>query len=444
MMRTAIVLILMLSSFAAPAVQLDPWLKPGFTIRDQNHRPSASSIEADSFFIEGRLGLSDTLTNEWSWFIDARTQVFTKDASLIDDNELERSIDNDENYFLQLREAWIRYAGLTNYPNEYLTLGLQRLRERTGLWWDVDIESLSWYGDTTKLDWLIAFGQEFETFRTESKLLQQNEKVFRVFGETSWDWQAYHSIDVRFAHATQDGDPLINLNRLSGIGNNVNVNWLAIGLSSEWTEQRYASQWAYRLEWIEQRGDTTFLSTTNQTLPKDIRSRAFDAGVRYTFSNNTVSIGLTFVKGSGGNTETETNNFSQTGLHTNRARHFGNDQYMYRFNEALRADLSNLEHMSVFVSWDPYAYLQTVVMLGMYSKSDDQQPIFVTGRPIDSVAGEKYVGKSADVNLTYYPQNQTFWNMNLLRFRVGVFTPGAGLTDQSTDFRMTLEAQFRY
>lgn len=434
----------MISSFAARAVQLDPWLKPGFTIREQNHRPNASNIEADSFFIEGRLGLSDTLTNDWSWFIDARAQFFSEDASLIDDNELERSIDNDENYFLQLREAWVRYVGITDYPNEYLTLGLQRLRERTGLWWDVDIESLSWYADTTQLDWLIAVGQEFETFRTESKLLRQNKKVFRVFGETSWDWQAYHTIDVRFAHAKQDGDPLININRLSGVGNNANVNWLAIGLSSEWTEQRYASQWAYRLEWIEQRGDTTFLSATNQTLLKKIRSRAFDAGVRYTFSNNPVSVGLTYIKGSGGNTATETNNFSQTGLHTNRARHFGNDQYMYRFNEALRADLTNLQHTSVFVAWDPNAYLQAVFMLGLYAKSDDQQPIFVNGRPLDSVVGEKNVGNSADLNLTYYPQNQRFWNINLLRFRAGVFIPDTGLTDQSTDFRMTLEAQFRY
>ena len=275
-------------------------------------------------------------------------------------------------------------------------------------------------------------------------MLNQNKDVFRVFGETSWDWQAYHSVDFRFAHAKQDGDQLIDVNRPSAIGSNANVSWLAIGLSSEWTEQRYQSQWAYRLEWIEQRGDTTFLSTTKQALTKHIRSSAFDAGVRYRFTDTTVSVGLTYVKGSGGNTATQTNNFSQTGMHTNRARHFGNDQYMYRFNEALRADLTNLQQMSVFVSWDPCAYLQTVVMLAVYEKSDDQQPIYVTGRPIDSVAGEKSVGKSADLNLTYYPQNQRFWNMNLLRFRAGVFSPNAGLTDQSTDFRMTLEAQFRY
>ena len=165
-MKTLLVCALILSSFTAHGVELVPWLKPGFTLRDQNHRPGGTSIEADSIFIEARLGLTDTFTSEWSWSIDARAQFFTEDAYLIDDNELERTLDNNENYFLQLREAWVRYAGLTDYPNEYVTIGLQRLRESTGLWWDVDIESLSWFGDTTQLDWLIAIGQEFETFRT--------------------------------------------------------------------------------------------------------------------------------------------------------------------------------------------------------------------------------------------------------------------------------------
>lgn len=443
-MRTAIALTLTLSSFVTQAFQWDPWIKPGFTKRNQNHRTSTSSIEADSFFIEARLGASDSLSEEWSWSFDARAKAFTEEASLIDDNDLERTLDNDENYYLQLREAWVRYSGLTDYPKEYLTFGLQRLRERTGLWWDVDIESLSWYGDTTQLDWTIVVGQEFETFRTESELLPQNQEVFRVFGGASWDWQAYHSVDIRFAYADQNNNQLLDENRLYAKGQNANVSWLAIGLSSEWTEQRYASRWAYRFEWIQQRGDATFLGSTNQAQLKDINSYAIDTGIRYSLSNNPIFIGLTYVKGSGGSSDTETNNFSQTGLHTNRGRYFGNNQYMYRFNEALRADLTNLQQISAFLSWEPNASWQTVVMLGIYEKNNDQQPIFVTGRPIDSVAGKKSIGKSVDVNLTYFPQNPILWNMNLLRFRAGIFKPESGLTDQSTDYRMTLEAQFRY
>lgn len=436
---------LVLASTSTVAVEWDPWLKPGFTSREQNHRPGNNSINADSFFLEGRIGLSDQYDNQWSWFVDARAQVFSEDASLTDENELEVSINRDDNYYAQLREAWVRYAGLTHFPNEYVTLGLQRTREFSGLWWDAEIESISWFGNTTQLDWLLVAGEELDTYRTNADLRQQNEDTFRLFGEVKWDWTAYHALEFKYASADQKRDAGSTVRPDLAIGNNFDLQWYSIGLSSEWFEKRYQSQWAYKLEWMTVQGDTDVINANQLSVRQDIDADAIDAGIRYDFNDRDLSIGISYAAGSGGYSQGESNNFVQTGLHTNRARFYGNNQYMYRFNEALRADLTNMKQTSVFVSWSPASYLQSVIMLARYEKDDASQPIFVSGRPVASVTGESAVGTSLDVNLSYYPQNQAEWlNMNLMRLRVGTFSPDDGLVDQTSDYRVVLEAQFRY
>ncbi|MBT0585623.1 alginate export family protein [Alteromonas oceanisediminis] len=437
---------LFLLSLSSPIIaqQWDPWLQPGVTLRELNHRPGGDLLESENIFLEARMGVSDEYSNQWSWFIDGRARVFSEGGSLTDENELERTIDNDEFYYLQLREAWIRYSGLTRYPNEYITFGLQRLRERTGLWWDVDIESVSWYGDTTQLDWLVAIGQEFDTYRTSSELLRQNEDVFRVMAEVNYDWIAYHSVDFRFSHADQHTQDEQNALAETAIGANANVRWLSIGLSFDWTEARSYSPWAYHLEWAIQRGKTNLRADGGAVEFRDIDAHALDAGVRYDFRRLPLSVGATFVRGSGGADRSSTKNFSQTGLHTNRARHYGNRQYLHRFNEALRADITNLQQISLFAAWNPSESFESVVLVSKYTKSDDQQPIYVAGRPVDVINGESAVGTSIDINATYYPQSTTLWNLNVLRLRAGFFQPDNGLSDDATDYRVTLEAQFRY
>ncbi|WP_124916919.1 hypothetical protein [Alteromonas flava] len=429
-------------SGSANSYELEPWLRGAVTSRDVSNRPSLNTIDQDSWLIEARLGIRDQVSSQWSWFADVRALAANDNTFLSDQtNDVVREDGSSDSYFLQVREAYLRYSGLTPYPEEYLTIGLQRLADADGFWWDADIESISWQADTTQLDWLVAIGREFDTYRTDADLSAVNKDVTRAFAGFDWDWVAYHSIGFNYMRQSQSTDLAEARFSDNALGKNATVNWYGVKLMSNWHQRQGPSPLAYKLEWIAQRGDTSLVRDNALVIPSSIDADAIDAGVRYDFAK--WSVGLTYTRGSGGLSAGESNNFVQSGLHTNRGQYFGGRQRLIRFNEALRADITNLLHSGLFVSYRPNLEWEAVVLLGDYQKSDAQENIFSLTREIETQAGNKDVGNSLDVNLTYTPQNP-FYNMHLLRLRAGVFSPGDAMLRSGTDYRITLDAQFWY
>lgn len=423
----------------------DPWVKLAVSSREQNHRPGNNSLSADSWLAEARLAVSGQAMGhaKWSWKIDARAQTSGSNALLFDDdNDLFREQNSGDNYFLQLREAWVRYHGLTSLPGEYLTLGLQRLYDGHGLWWDTDIESLTWQGDTTQLDWLVAVGQEFDTYRTNADLVTRAEDTVRWFGKVEWDWTAYHELGVKVMQSSQSLSDLTIARRDTAMGVNADSLWLGVHVSSGWERRNPKGLIAYKLEWIMQQGESLQSLDGIALTQLDIDANAIDAGIRFDFEK--MSFGAMYTRGSGGGTAEKSELFSQTGIHSNRSRSFGNRQIVHRFNEAFRPDISNLTYSGIFVSWALNQRWESVLLAGHYQKTDGASPIFVGGRSIAVVNGNVDVGNSVDLNLTYYPEDGDFYNLNVLRLRAGVFEPDSGLLNQDRDYRITLESQFRY
>jgi len=424
----------------------DPWLSFAVSSRDLNHRPGNNSLNEDSWSAQLRLAASGYLfkRSDFSWKVDTRTHVSSGNTTLFDDDtDTIREPNSDDNYYFHLREAWVRYHGLTSLPDEHLTLGLQRLRNGDGLWWDADIEALAWQGDTTQLDWLLAVGQEFDTYRTNTDLLTRADDTVRWFGHIKWEWTAYHSIGASFMKSNQSLSDLARARQDTAIGANADSLWLGLSVSSGWDRRNPYRSFAYKAEWIMQKGDSlqTVGNATDLT-PTDIDAHAFDAGLRFDFDQ--VSVGAMYTRGSGGEEGNTSSQFSQTGLHSNRTRAFGNRQYAFRFNEAFRADITNLSYTGLFASWSFAPQWEAIMLAGLYNKTDDSTPVYVGGREIEVVEGKSDVGKSLDVNLTFYPEDGWFFNLNVLRLRAGYFNPGDGLLNQNNDYRITLESQFRY
>ncbi len=427
------------------SIDWDPWVKAAVTSSDLNHRPGNNSLDADSWLLETRLAASGVLFSlqDWTWKVDTRAQASGSNALLIDDdNGLVREQDSDDNYFFQLREAWIRYHGLTSLPGEHLTIGLQRLYEGQGLWWDVDIESITWQGDTTQLDWIIAVVQEFDTNRTKADLATRDEYTMRWFDSVDWDWTAYLTVGLKVMHSSQNLDDPSIARTDTSLGADADSLWYGLHISSGWERRKPVGEIAYKAEWIMQQGDSLQAFNDLPLANTDIDADALDLGIRWDLQH--VSVGALFTRGSGGGTRDESNLFSQTGIHSNRSRAFGNRQIIYRFNEAFRPDISNLTYAGVFASWMPSRQWEAVFLAGHYRKTESTSPIYVSGRQIDVISGDDDVGRSVDLNLTYYPDNGQFFNMNVLRLRAGYFNPGSGLGNPDTDYRITLESQFRY
>lgn len=424
----------------------DPWLSFAVSSRDINHRPGNNSLNEDSWSAQLRLAASGHLfkRSDFTWKVDTRTLVSSGNATLFDDDtDTFREPNSDDNYYFHLREAWIRYHGLTSLPGEHLTLGLQRLRNGDGLWWDADIEALVWQGDTTQLDWLLAVGQEFDTYRTNSDLLTRAGDTLRWFGNVKWDWTAYHSIGATFMQSRQYLSDPESAGQDTAIGVNADSFWLGLTVSSGWEHRNPYTSLAYKAEWIMQKGDSLQQSSSTTDIGStDIDAHAFDVGLRYDFEH--LSIGAMYTRGSGGGDANTSSQFSQTGLHSNRTRAFGNRQYVFRFNEAFRADITNLSYAGFFASWSFSSKWEAIMLAGLYNKTDEFTPVYVGGREIAVIDGQSEVGKSLDMNLTFYPDDGWFLNLNVLRLRAGYFNPGEGLLNQNNDYRITLEAQFRY
>ncbi|MFC3095980.1 alginate export family protein [Alteromonas sediminis] len=434
-----------LSDEVPQALQWDPWVSFAVSSRDLNHRPGNSSLNEDNAYIQLRLAATGSVFQraDFSWKVDTRTYLSSSNVVLFDDDtDTVREPNSDNNYYFQLREAWIRYHGLTSLPGEHLTLGLQRLRNGDGLWWDVDIESLTWQGDTTQLDWLLAVGEEFDTYRTNSDLITRADNTLRWFGNIAWDWTAYHNIGASFMQSKQDLKDLSQARQDTSIGANADSLWFGIKVSSGWDQRNPYRTFAYKAEWIMQQGESVQPFDGNMLTYRDISAQALDFGLRIDLER--MSLGAMYTRASGGESAEESERFSQTGVHTNRTRAFGNRQYLFRFNEAFRADISNLTYHGLFATWNPDPKWESVLLLGHYQKTDNASPVYVGGREIDVIDGQSNVGKSVDINVTFYPEDGWFLNLNVLRLRAGFFDPGTGLTNQNNDYRITLESQFRY
>lgn len=423
------------------AAEIDTTIRLGVISREENHRPADDNLQTDAFFVEGRLVLTEDITDAWSFYSDARLQLSSDNAVLNDDNNSELNDgNNNPRNFLALREAWFRYSGFTDLPNEYLTLGLQRARSQQAIWWDADIESIMWVGDSTVLDWSVGLGQQFNRYRTGSELLQEAEDRRRLFGELAWDWQAYHALTLRFMYAEQDSASVNAAQiRETSAGSNGDWLWLGVGVDSDWGNDRSPANWAYRAEFMHLSGRADFLQQDNTVLAQDISASAIDAGIRYDFSGDRYALGATYILADGGD---DGSNFSQTGLHSNRSKFAGNRQFLFRFNEALRLDITNLQQLSIFGSYTLGRRYEAAASLSFVRRNNNAAPVFVAGRPIATVDGEDEVGTGLDMSMSYYTQIARL----PVRFRVsgGYFSPSSALLVQDDDYRITIETQVTF
>ncbi|MCV2884909.1 alginate export family protein [Aestuariibacter sp. AA17] len=432
-----------LASFAANGAELTDsrlQIKLGYVDREHNVRSNDESFKADSFFLQGRYQQGLKLNSNWSAYLDGRVLVASDDETLVDEETLiSTDLDDNDNVSAELRQAYVAYHGLTQYPNESLRFGLQRLREYSGLWWDADIESITWQASTTELEWLFGIGQQFDRYRTDADLPEIHDDVFRVFASGRYHVNQSLTLAVKLAHASQSNDNLLPLTTNSyAAGVNGERTWFGAELSRHWQKSGPAFGHAFKLEAIFQTGQGDMLTDAGIVSEQDNDGYALDAGYRFDFRQQPLSIGMTATIASGGDGDT----FSQSGIHSNRSHHYGNSETLYRFNEALRADMSNLRHWSIFGAYAFGKHTRGALAISRFQRDDENQPIYVGGRAISIAGGDKDLGMGIDLSITHFPQVNWQWPIRFIRLRASTFNPTGELAQKSDDHRFALEAQF--
>ncbi len=103
-----------------------------------------------------------------------------------------------ESYF-ELRQIWAKFTNLFGNPYYNAQIGRQRIREDRATMWNRDFDAVRISYDTTLLSGFLAAGQNLTSYRTgtDSDFQEDDEKRFRLIGQTRWQWALDNFVEVR-------------------------------------------------------------------------------------------------------------------------------------------------------------------------------------------------------------------------------------------------------
>lgn len=419
-------------------------------------------------YIDVQPQLLTQFTTNFAHFI--RLQGFLPSGMVVQ-NEYDEPVPMES--YAALREFWFEYGGITSYPGEVLRLGLQRLKEPDGLWWDRDIESARWIFDTTLVQFQMGAAKQFRAWRTDEVELpeSQRDRAYGFIG-VGTQWLPRQFVGVRAAYAA-DQQPLPPQGSQTELessttdpdtGATVNdwdepeqrrYTWVGAFLGNRFYEWERGPGIAYRLEVIGLVGSRDYVvadpatGTVAATESQDVNALAADAGLRVRFPNPfPLTFGTGYAFGQGGRDDNGSHVFRQTGLQSNRSRFTGTRTLVNRFNEALQADLSNLRVLTAYVSL-PLTDWDFSLVGHRFERDDPASPVYTDGidaRP-DPASTSNDLGIGWDVVLTRHFDRvlQTYVadedSRSNIRLRASRFEPGAAYGTQLKDqVRVLLEA----
>ncbi|UZE96310.1 alginate export family protein [Alkalimarinus alittae] len=417
--------------------------------------------DTNEFQINLKPWIKAELNEDWRFFTELQAFAAT-DVTEIDSDQGGGSSDG----FLGAREFWFDYKGITSYPGETLRLGLQRIREDDGIWWDKNIESIRWIFDTTTFFAFAGVAQQFYQYRTDENELSDSDKdQLNLFTTLSWQWQPGHHIGSRVLYKNVDADPeAVGQTASQDDLNNLargDFYWFGLNTKSDYFNYRSEENIHYyaELTWLHFDGDNATLSPGSQ--PSTIAGYqsetadnvAIDLGLRWKLPvAPRVHLGAAMAMGSGGNGSDKPNSFVQTGLQSNRSRFTGTRASFHRFNEAYRAELTNLQVATLYGTLADPSQFDLSVVYQYFQRDNADQGVVASGVSAPLVNGSKDLGHGVDIVTSYYFRqilplvNWRFERDAYARLRASTFKPGDayGNDADSLKYRITMDVSFQF
>ncbi|MDP3845020.1 MAG: alginate export family protein [Pseudomonas sp.] len=401
---------------------------------------------------------------DWSTFVQgeafAATDVLETGSNEADNTVTSTDPRQKDANFLALQEFWVDYGGLSAYPGESLRAGRQKVRSVDGLWWDTSIEALRWNFDTTLLNAHVGIAERFSDYRSDlDELAPEDKDRLHLLADISTQWQPGHWAGLKLHHSDDSGS-------LPAVGSSVdqlsktmtgNLTWLGAELNGDFYNYRSALPVSYwgSATWLAGATDNLRASTSSGTRiatgeqRQDVHAWAVDLGLRWNIDDHW-RLGSSYSRTSGGSDSAQ---FVQTGLQSNRSNFTGTNSGINRFGEAYKGELNNLQAASVFAGLVLGNDYDASLVYDRFWRVDAQQSS-ASGLQVSLVDGEKDLGQELDLVLTRYfnqgqlPAQLGWLNTSsaLLRLRAGLFLPGNAFASD-TDSRMhraSIDFAWRY
>ncbi|HEY1078366.1 MAG TPA: alginate export family protein [Fontimonas sp.] len=366
-----------------------------------------SRADPDGETTEGYVDVQPVLFWRMSenWNLFTRLQGFVPSGEIVvtDDDQPRRT----ESY-AAIREAWVEYGGLTSYPGETLRIGRQRLREQDGSWMDRDADAIRWIFDTTLLQGHVGIATELDTFRTgDSELPPSQRDRGYAFGGLSGQWTAGNYIGARALYAFDYSDLDEEAASLAADAKRYDRQfvWLGAYVNNGYYSYPKSAGLYYssQIDFLTGRKETVIpgeLPGTDQRDERDVSAFAGDIGLRLRL-DAPFAVGVAYAFGQGGGNPDVEETYEQSGLHSNRSRYTGTRSRLYRFNEALQPELSNLHVATAYVSV-PAERFDASLVYHRFQREQEDAGIIVDGIDVQPSVNDDDIGEGYDLVLTGY------------------------------------------
>lgn len=324
---------------------------------------TASNDPADSEALEARVQVSGDITDNVSFFLQARGVKNYGSGGSVDSDTGEAAGRDD---FLEWRQSWIEFDNLFDgvYSPFSIRVGRQRVKEDRGLWWNRDLDAASLRYDATLFNAHLTVGQNLAEYRTSNDTFGQDDQdILRVLGEAAWQWQYGQYIEGRFAYQNdysgmEDAGSLISSSDRDD--SDAKLFWAGLRLKGDVGGLRpelEKTKVNYRFDLMAVSGKDEVQSSTSGpgdlrtvtgTQDMDVFGWALDAEVGVPLPISIAEqkpifiLGYAFGSGDDDTTDNTDNGFRQTGLDGNTARPGNSTGSLHNYGSVLRPDLSNI------------------------------------------------------------------------------------------------------
>lgn len=397
-----------------------------------------------------------------NWAAFARVRAFAPTGELLQPGNDNNNVAASDKAFIGLKEAWIEYGGLTSYPGEVLRLGRQRIRGDDAQYFDQDIDALRWIFDTTLLDAELGVARQFDTYRSDNVDVsrEQTQRSY-AFGGLAYDWKAQQRIGLRLLHARDDNwlppaGAAVDSHVRQTRGDQTWIGLYADNHPYDWRNLQPLSYWV-SVNALTGSRDRLQIDATDPAAPvsaglagEDVNAWAAEGGVRAQVAGP-LQAGAAYAWSSGGDAGEQ---YEQSGVQSNYSRFTGTRAQIYRFNDAYRPEIGNLQVATAFVSAAHGAYDASLVY-NHFSRSDAGAPVISDGLIVAPTQDSKDLGNGYDIVLSRYfsigsrsevpdyTPDET--GDSAVRLRASVFDPGSAYGPAADpEYRVLLELSLWY
>ena len=401
-------------AFAEPEIKTKHSVKGQYIFLDNDDLDSADASGRSSQSVEYKATVYGDINDDWSFFTEARALKNFGEAGSIDSETGEATGRDD---FVELRRLWVEYSGLAEYLPFSIRVGRQRIREERALWWNRDLDAVSLIYDATLFTGLLTVGENLMEYRsTGDAFNEDDQKILRILGETSWQWRNDHFLEARVAW--QDDHSGINdvgytLRSEHRDDEDSDLLWFGARAKGDLSvpNSGLVENIKYRADIMgltgEQENETTTPNadgtrTVTGMTDQDVRGWATDLSADITIPvgrKPILSLGYAFGSGDSDPTDDDIDAFRQTGLDGNTSRLVGSSSSFYNYGSVLRPDLSNIHIVTAGLGVPVLEGSQLGTIYHYYRLDDESTSIPTSGVSAPLSGTDADLGHGVDVVL---------------------------------------------